>query len=87
MIEIMKENLKYRDKDQIDAIKIIRNINNSRKKVIELYNDYARIISEAMYKAKNGTVLKILTPKKMLQRLQIALAQVKADNSFRKFIK
>ena len=40
-----------------------------------------------MYKAKNGTGLKILTPKKMLQRLQIALAQVKADNSFRKFIK
>ena len=87
MIEIMKENLKYRDKDQIDAIKIIRNINNSRKKVIELYNDYARIISEAMYKAKNGTGLKILTPKKMLQRLQIALAQVKADNNLRKFIK
>ena len=87
MIEITKGNLKYRDKDEIDAIKIIRSIYNSRKKVIELYNDYARIISEAMYKAKNGTGLKILTPKKMLQRLQIALAQVKADNSFRKFIK
>ena len=40
-----------------------------------------------MYKAKNGPGLKILTPKKMLQRLQIALAQVKADNNLRKFIK
>ena len=67
MIEIAKGNLKYREKDQIDAIKIIKNIYNSRKKVIELYNDDARIISEAMYKAKNGTGLKILTPKKCLK--------------------
>ena len=34
-----------------------------------------------MYKAKNGTGLKILTPKQMLKRLPIALAQVKADNN------
>ena len=30
---------------------------------------------------KNGTRLKVLTPKQMLQRLPIALAQVKADNN------
>ena len=34
-----------------------------------------------MYKTKQGTELKILTPKQMLQRLLIALAQVKADNN------
>ena len=34
-----------------------------------------------MYKAKNGTGLKILTPKQMLKRLPIALAQVKAGNN------
>ena len=32
-------------------------------------------------KEQDGTVLKILTPKQMLQRLPIALAQVKADNN------
>ena len=30
---------------------------------------------------QGGTGLKILTPKQMLQRLPIALAQVKADNN------
>ena len=34
-----------------------------------------------MYKAKQGTGLKILTPKQMLQRFPIALAQVKAGNN------
>ena len=32
-------------------------------------------------KTKYGQVLKILTPKQMLQRFPIALAQVKADNT------
>ena len=34
-----------------------------------------------MRKRKQGTGLKILTPKQMLQRLPIALAQVKAVNN------
>ena len=34
-----------------------------------------------MYTTKQGTGLKILTPKQMLQRLPIALAQVKAGNN------
>ena len=33
-------------------------------------------------KGKNRKALKILTPKKMLQRLAIALAQAKAGNTF-----
>ena len=61
--------------------KNIKNLYNSKNKVIKLYNDYAKIISEAMYKTKQGTGLKILTPKQMLQRLPIALAQVKAGNN------
>ena len=36
---------------------------------------------EAKYKATKGTGLKILSPKQMLQRLPIALAQVKARNN------
>ena len=45
-----------------------------------MFDDYSRIVSEAKYKAKYGEGLKILTPKQMLQRLPIALAQVKAGN-------
>ena len=50
----------------------------SQKKVLELCNDYAKIISEGICKTKQGTGLKILTLKQMLQRLSIALVQVKA---------
>ena len=43
------------------------------------------MLSDANYDAKQneteGTGLKILTPKQMLQRLPIALAQVKAGNN------
>ena len=39
------------------------------------------MILEAKRKATEGKGLKILTPKQMLQRLPIALAQVKAGNN------
>ena len=39
------------------------------------------IKSEAMYQAKHGTGLRILTLKQMLQKLPIAFAQVKAGNN------
>ena len=51
---------------------------NVRKEVIKFYDDYPSMVSEAKIKA---TELKILTPKQMLQRLPIALAQVKAGNN------
>ena len=79
--EITTGNPKHKSKDQIDKIKNIKNLYNSREKVIKLYNHYVKIISEAMYKTKQGTGLKILTPKQILQRLPIALAQVKAGNN------
>ena len=50
-------------------------------------NSYSRIVSEAKYKAKQGKYegkrakLKILSPKQILQRFPIALAQVKAGNT------
>ena len=48
----------------------VKNLYNSKEKIIKLYNDYAKIMSEAVYRAKQGNGLKILTPKQMLQRLQ-----------------
>ena len=53
----------------------------SREAVIKLFNDYSLIISEAKYKSIHGEGLEILTPKQILQRLPIALAQVKAGNT------
>ena len=42
------------------------------------------MIFEAKRKANKGKGLKILTPQQMLQRLLIALAQVKAGNNSKK---
>ena len=44
------------------------------------YNDYFKMVHKAVYDAKPGKGLKILTLKQMLQILQIALAQVKTGN-------
>ena len=57
----------------------------SREEVINFFRDYIEMLSDANYDAKQnetkGKGLKILTPKQMLQRLPIALAQVKAGNN------
>ena len=52
-----------------------------REKVIKLYNNYAKIVFEAMYKTKHRKELKMLTPIQMIQRLPIALTQVKSGNN------
>ena len=49
---------------------------------IDFFDEYTSRASEARRQAKKGTGLKILTPKQMLQRLPIALAQIKAGNNF-----
>ena len=46
-----------------------------------MFNDYANNMSKNNYESKQGTRLKILTPKQMLQRLPIALAQIKTGNN------
>ena len=52
-----------------------------RNNIIKLYDDYSSMVSETKHEATKGTRHKILTPKQMLQRLAIALAQVKAGNN------
>ena len=71
--EITRGNIKNKPKDQLNTIENVKNFYNSREGVIESYNDYTKIMFEAKYKAKHGTGLKILTTKKMLQNLPIAL--------------
>ena len=57
----------------------------SREEVTNFFKDYIEMLCDASYEAKQnkteGAGLKILTPKQMLQRLPIALAQVKAGNN------
>ena len=55
----------------------------ARNEDIKFYDDYSLMMSEAKTKARatEGTGLKILTLKQILQRLPITLAQVKAANS------
>ena len=46
-----------------------------------MFNDYAKNMCKNIYESKQGIGLKILTPKQMLQRWPIALAQTKAGNN------
>ena len=73
-----------------DQGKTLKNINmhfNGRNDAINFIVDYGSVILQARKKAaeeikeQDGIGLKILTPKKMLQRLPIALAQLKAGNN------
>ena len=72
---------RYKSEVQESALKTIKLFYKSREVVIKLVNDYSSIMSEAKCKTKYGEGLKILTPKQMLQRFPIALAQVKAGNT------
>ena len=51
---------------------------------IELFDDYYTIVSEGKYKVLHEEGIKVSTSKQMLQRLSIALAQVKAENTSEK---
>ena len=83
--QIKSGNTDQKSDKQLHTIKNVKNLYESSQKSIDLFNSYSKIRSEANYKSKQnetkGKGLKILTPKQMLQRLPIALAQVKAGNN------
>ena len=70
---------------QKEVINNLEKYHLSREEVINFFRDYGKMVLDAAYKSKQneteGKGLKILTPKQMLQRLPIALAQVKAGNN------
>ena len=72
-------------KEQKNTIYNIEMLYKARNEAIKFYDGYSLMVSEAKTKAKQnetkGTGLKILTPKQMLQRLPIALVQVKTGNN------
>ena len=56
-------------------------LHKARNEAIKFFDDYSLIASDGKNKAKNKTSGKILTPKQLLQRLKIALAQRKVGNN------
>ena len=71
--------------EQKEVINSLENFYKSREEVINFFRDFTEMLSDANYYAKQnetmGKGLNILTPKQMIQRLPIALAQVKAGNN------
>ena len=58
----------------------------ARNEAIRFYDDYSSMMFEAKLKATKGTGLKILITKQMLQRLPIALTELKTDNNSEKLL-
>ena len=81
LAEIRKGNNKRRSKEQTNGLYNIEMPYKARNEAIKFNDDYSSIVSGAKTKATKWTGLKILTPKQMLQRLPIALAQVKTGNN------
>ena len=73
--------------EQEEVIANLDKFYHSREEVINFFRDYIEMLSDTDYEANQNETkqdvkgLKILTPKQMLQRLRIALAQVKAANN------
>ena len=70
-----------KSEEQKSVLQNIKLLYKSQEDVTRLFNDYSSIVSEAIPEEKYGQGLKILTTQQMLQRLIIALAQVKAGNT------
>ena len=71
--------------EQRETIDNLEKFYHSREEIINFFRDYGKMVLDAAYKSKQnkteGKGLKILTLKQMLQRLPIALTQVKAGNN------
>ena len=79
--EAKRGNTKHKSKKQKNALYNIDILCKAREEVIKFFDDYSSMVSGAKNRTTKRLGLKILTPKQMLQRLPIALAQVKAGNN------
>ena len=52
-----------------------------REDLINFFKDYCKMLNNVIHDVKCRKAPKILTPQQMLQRLSIAVAQVKAGNT------
>ena len=76
----VKKAYKNRAKEQKDTLYNTETLYKARNEAIEFYDNYSSMMSEAKLKATKRAILKLLTPKQMLQRLPITLAHLKAGN-------
>ena len=72
---------RYQSKEQESVLENTEMLYNVQEKVSKLFDDYSSMATEVNYKIIDREELKTLTPKKMLQRLPIILAQIKAGNT------
>ena len=79
--KIKKGNKKHKSKKQKNTLYNIEMLYKAMNNVTKFFDDYFSVVSEAKHEATKGTGLKILTSKQIIQRLPIALAQVKAGNN------
>ena len=82
--KIKKEILKTNKR--INALCNIQIKDKLREAVIKFFDDYSSMVSESLLKLIKGGRLKMLTPKQMLQRLPIALSQLKPGNNSENFL-
>ena len=82
MAEIKKVRIDHLLPEGKIARKNTENLYEARQAAIDFYDDFTTAASEARHQTRQeGEGLKILTPKQMLQRLPIALAQIKTGNN------
>ena len=67
---------RHKSKEQKSALENIKLLYKWQEAVVKLFNDYSSIVSK--YKSIHGEGPRISAPKQILQRLPIALTQVKA---------
>ena len=70
-----------KSENQKSVINNIKTLYESQEMFVKLFENYFRIVFEAKFRTKHGKGLKILTPKQIVQRLRIVLAQVKAGST------
>ena len=78
---IRQENPKNRSEEQNNVINNVTNFYESREKVIQMFNNYAKDMSKNTYDSKQGTRLKILSHKQIIQRLPLLLSEISAGNN------
>ena len=87
MAEIKKVRREYLLPGCKIAQKNIEKLYEARQAAIDFYDGFTTRASEAGHQARQeGERFKILTAKEMLQRLPIALAQIKAGNNSRSLL-
>ena len=68
--QIKSGNPKRKSEMQLYTIRNVKNLYDSRQKIIDLFNNHSKIKSESIYRSRHeteGRGLKTLTPKQMLQ--------------------